>query len=128
MKNQAIEKITRELKDLKVGQKEKAVSNAVFDTLINFVNQEDEFAQAVAQSDKTLTDCLTAVMKGVGNSISDIEVYRRVTAFYFPGAGINFNMTINLSASVEGEPPAGKPDQAPRKSKVIDINIDDLFA
>ncbi|MHB1153540.1 MAG: hypothetical protein ACYCWE_21045 [Eubacteriales bacterium] len=126
-KTNAIGKITREIKDIKVGPKEKAVSAPVFDTLIKFIDQDEEFAQAIVQSDKTFTDCLTAVMKGVGNSISDIEVYRRVVQFYFPGAGINFTMTINLCASVEGDALPGAPDQVQHKSKVLDINIDDLF-
>lgn len=119
MKNQAREKINSELKNVK-GQKEAAVSKAVAETLIGFSNQDEEFAQAIVQSEKTLNDCLTAVMKNVRTSISDIEVYRRAVQFYFPGAGINFTMRINLSASVEDKP-------EPRKSKVLDINIDDLF-
>lgn len=123
MKNQAREKINSELKNVK-GQKEAAVSKAVAETLIGFSNQDDEFAQAIVQSDKTLNDCLIATMKNVRTSISDIEVYRRAVQFYFPGAGINFTMRINLSASVE-DPAEDKPE--PRKSKVLDINIDDLF-
>lgn len=126
MKDIAIAKINRELKAFKGDQKEKLVSKPVADALLSFIDQDDEFAQAVVENDKTLSDCLAVVLKGVGNGISDIEVYRRVVNFYFPGAGVNFTMTINLCASAESEAPEAA-DQAPRKSKVLDINIDDLF-
>ncbi len=126
MKKEAIEKINKELKAFKGGQKESLVSRPVADALIHFIGQDEEFAQAVVQTDKTLSDCLAVAMKGAGNGISDIEVYKKVVQFYFPGAGVNFSMTINLCASVENEA-AEVPDQAPRKSKVLDINIDDLF-
>ena len=41
-------------------------------------------------------ECMTNVAKGVGNSLSDIEAYRRAVSFYFDGAKINFTMTIQL--------------------------------
>ena len=43
------------------------------------------------------------MVKGVGNAISDLEVYRKAVQFYFEGADIRFEMKIDLCASVNGE-------------------------
>lgn len=108
MTEQAIEKIEKELKAFKGSKYGEAVKNEVAATLKDFAEQDEEFAQAIAQSDKTLSDCCAEIMKGVGSSISDLEAYRRAVRFYFPGADIKFHMTINLCASVEEERPAEK--------------------
>jgi len=100
---EALEKIDKELKEFKsTGQKEKAVSSHVANVLKDFCRQELEFAEAVVQTEKTLSDCCESIMKDVGNSRSDIEVYRKAVSLYFPGAGIDMVMTVNMSASVEG--------------------------
>ena len=77
------------------------VKRTVLDCLLVFCEQEPEFLQAVKDSNKCFEQCCDAIMTGVGSSISDIEVYRRMAAFYFPGAGVNMQMTINLSAEAE---------------------------
>ena len=101
---EAITKIDNELKEFKAsGQKPKAVSSHVATILKDFCKQELEFAEAVVQTEKTLSDCCENIMDGVGNSISDIEVYRKAVNFYFPGAGIDVVMTVNMCASVEGD-------------------------
>ena len=117
-KEQAVEKIKRELKSFSGGSKEKAVSQSVAETLQTFCGQDDEFAQAIVQSDKTLSDCCKKIMQGVGSSISDIEVYRRAVKFYFSTADIRFKMTIDLCGDL------GKADH---KGKVIELSFDDLF-
>ncbi|MCH5192240.1 MAG: hypothetical protein J1F23_08770 [Oscillospiraceae bacterium] len=118
-KEQAIQKIDKELKEFKGGdQKANAVKKAVADKLKMFSGQDDEFAQAIVQSDKTLADCCSQIMKGVGNSIEDIEVYKRAVKFYFSTADIQVKMTIDLCA---GNGSADKP------SKIIELSFDDLF-
>lgn len=77
------------------GQKEGAMKSAVRDALLEFCRQNEEFAQAVVQGG-AFPDCMAAVAKGVGSSISDLEAYRRAAAFYFDGARVNFTMTIQL--------------------------------
>ena len=69
MLEQAIKKIDKELKEFNAGSKETAVSRYVADTLKSFCIQEPEFAQAIVQNDKTLSDCCKE-MKGVGQAIS----------------------------------------------------------
>lgn len=117
MLEQAIKKIDKELKEFNAGSKETAVSRYVADTLKSFCIQEPEFAQAIVQNDKTLSDCCKEIMKGVGQAISDIEVYRRAVQFYFPGSDIRTNMRINLCASVESE----------RVDNIINLSLDDLI-
>lgn len=101
--DQAIKKI-RTAK-MPAGQKASAVAPAVADALVDFCRQDEEFAQAVAQGG-SFADCVAAVVKGVGSSISDLEAYRRAVQFYFPGADIRMQMTIDLCPqAVEPEAP-----------------------
>ncbi len=139
MIKEAIKKIDKELKEFKGDQKAKAVSAYVAKILKKFSEQEEEFAQAIAQTDKTLSDCCKEIMKSVGNSISDIEVYKKAVSFYFPGAGINFTMTIDLCASVNRNITVSQSSAAPevetqservskpQKKSILNISLDDLF-
>lgn len=128
MINTAINKLTEENKKFKGNKYASAMRTEVLHTLIGFCKQDEEFAQAVAQSDKTFSDCMDQVAKGVGNSISDIEAYRRAVNFYFPGATVNFVMKIDLigAAAVEPIEMTSKPDPSKKKS-VLELSLDDLF-
>lgn len=118
-REQAIEKLNDELKAFKSSdRKASAVKKEVADTLKMFCNQDEEFAQAVVQNSKTLSDCCTEIMKSVGNAISDIEVYKKAVNFYFAGAEIKMTMEIDLIGSAAADKPQGK---------VIKLSIDDLF-
>mgnify|MGYP000032843965 FL=1 len=92
---QAEAKLKAEYSQVK-GQKEQAMRSAVRDVLLEFCLQDEEFAQAVAQGG-TFAACMTAVAKGVGGSISDLEAYRRAAAFYFDGAEVQSVVTIRLT-------------------------------
>ncbi len=87
------------------GRKEGVMKSAVRDTLLEFCRQNEEFAQAVAQGG-SFPECMAAVAKGVGDSLSDLEAYRRAAAFYFDGAKVYFTMTIQL------EPAEPDPERA----------------
>lgn len=95
-----------------------AMKAAVYDALVMFCVQDEEFAQAVLQGG-SFADCMAAVAKDVGSAISDLDAYRRAVRFYFPGADIRFQMTLNLCASVEDgpEPAPERPD----KPKVLSL-------
>ena len=95
------ERLTKEAERNFKGRRSEIVKKAVLKQLLSFCEQDEEFLQAVKDSGKGLEACCDACMKDVGSSISDIEVYRRMAAFYFPGAGVNMQMTINLSAEAE---------------------------
>lgn len=115
---QAIQKLDRETQEFKGGQKEKAVSGPVADTIKSFCRQDAEFAQAVAQCEKTLSDCCAHAVKGSGNAISDIDVYRKAAEFYFPGCQVKMEMNIIVNpAEIE----SGK------ENNVINLSLDDLF-
>lgn len=132
--NEAIKK----LKDCKVkGNKENAIKSDVIRVLTDFCKQEPEFAQAIAQSDKSLNDCLGYCVKGAGNSISDIEVYRRACAFWFPTATVNMVMTVDLSGNTDIKQPAvpknnitvttNKASEPESNRSVLSLSFSDLF-
>lgn len=71
--------------------------------LEDFCRQDEEFAQAVAQGG-FFEDCMKAVAKNCGNSLSDIEAYRRAVQFYFPGAEIRVKMSVDLIGAAAKDP------------------------
>lgn len=129
MTEQAIKKLTEEKKKFSGGQKEKAMMPSVYNTLVNFCRQDPEFAQAVVQNEKTLSDCLAAVAKDTGAAISDIDAYKKAVRFYFPGADIKCTMTIDLiGAAASDTPPIEMTASTePPKKSVLNMSLDDLF-
>lgn len=111
----AIERIEKELKEMKGSSKANAVSKETGQALISFCKQDEEFARAVVQSDKSFGEACEYAVKDCKNSISDIEVYRRAVEFYFPGATIEMNMTIDLCGAVKAN------------KTVINLSFSDLF-
>lgn len=97
------------------GQKESMMKSAVRDALLEFCRQNEEFAQAVAQGG-SFSECMAAVAKGVGRSLSDLEAYRRAAAFYFDGAKVNFTMSIQL-----------EPAEPETEQKGILLDLSDFF-
>lgn len=91
----ALDKLKAEAKEAKLDSKEKAMSGPVRKALEDFCRQDEEFAQAVAQGG-SFAECMKAVAKGVGSSISDLDAYKRAVQFYFAGAEISFQMTIDV--------------------------------
>lgn len=114
-RNRALERLEKESKDVK-GKKEGAMQTAVREALESFIRQDEEFAQAVVQG-RSFAECMEAVAKGVGSSISDLDAYSKAVQFYFPGAGIKYQMSIDLCASVCDEEAKSTPD----KQKILDL-------
>lgn len=102
----AVKKLDSELAKLSEKNKDrriKLMAPAVHAALAEFCRQDEEFAQAVYQGG-TFKDCMAAVVQGIkNNSISDLDAYRLAVQYYFPGADIRCQMTINLCADVERE-------------------------
>lgn len=132
MKDAAVKKLGAELNDKAAtwSAKAGAVKKAVHEALVTFCGQNEEFAQAVAQSDKTLAAVCEECVKGVGGSISDIEVYRRAVEVYFPGAVVDCVMTVRMS---EHENPSRDPERAnsrtsgEKKADVLSLDLFDLL-
>ena len=119
--NMAVEKLEKENKSFKGNKYASAMRSDVLKTLCNFCLQDNEFSQAVIQNDKTFSDCMEAVGKGVGSSISDLEAYKKAVRFYFPGADIKCTMTIDLIGA------AAAPENKEHGKSVLEMSLDDLF-
>ena len=100
------------------GQKERVMAALVAETLRNFCDQNEEFAQAVSQGG-SFQECMSHVAKGVGGSISDFDAYKKAVQFYFPGAEIRIQMSIDLIGAA-AEPVEKKPAG-------ILLNLEDFF-
>lgn len=96
---QALDKLNKEQKSVS-GSKETVMAPAVKNALLEFCNQDEEFARAIVEGG-SFAECMKKVANGVGGSISDLEAYRKAVQFYFPGAGIQMKMTIDLCDSVK---------------------------
>ena len=118
VKNKAVKKIADELESFKGGNKEKAVSKFVASTLTHFCEQEERFAEVVYKTPRTLSDCCAEVMKGCGNAISDIDVYRGAVKSYFPNAEVNFIMELKIEGAAPSEEEINrKPEVKPAQTK-----------
>lgn len=126
-KTEALNKLEEGKKNVS-GQKEKAMAEAVVQQLKDFCQQDEEFAQAVVQGG-TFGDCMKKVAQGVGSSISDLEAYKKAVQFYFPGAEVRMQLTIDLigkaNESPKATPVAAQP--AEEKPKIISLNLFDFF-
>lgn len=96
IKSQAVEKIKQGLNTYKGNRYGDVMKGYVADTLAAFSEQNMEFAQAVIDGGD-FSACMGDVVKGIGSSISDLEVARKAAAFYFPGCDIKMEMTIYTS-------------------------------
>ncbi len=119
------EKMEKEFNSAKLSREGKAVSKAVISALTEFAQQNKEFAQAIEQGGK-VNDCIESTVKGVGNSIPDIEVYRKAVQFYFPGAKVNFAMTIDLGDEGFSNAETVAEDK-PEKQTSLNISLDSLL-
>ena len=125
----ALDKLGDEQVKAVKGQKEHAMAGAVAGALRSFCRQSSEFSRAVANGG-SFADCMAAVAKGVGHSISDVDAYKKAVGFYFPGACIRVQMTIDLvgeaakPAPVEVQEPAL---QVVKHAGPFVLNLDDFL-
>lgn len=112
---QAVERLEREAKAFKGNKYESVMKTAVKEALESFCQQNEEFAQAVAQGG-SFRECMAVVAKGCGSSLSDIEAYRRAAAFYFRGAEVKMELRICLEPEAE------------ETGKIIRLDFSDFFS
>ena len=75
------------------------IKTYVHNALCGFCEQDEQFAAAVCQGGE-LVDCLKHCTEGIkGSGISDIDIYRRAVQFYFPGATVDFHISIAMAGN-----------------------------
>ena len=111
-RDQALKKIQAEYKSGKYDRYGQVMKADVLRQIEDFIEQDDEFAQAVAQGG-SFEDCMKAVAKSVGGSISDLEAYQRAVRFYFPGAKVKMQLTIDLIGDAAAPEKAREPEKKP---------------
>lgn len=79
------------------GKIQQAIAEETANVLMMFCEQRPEFEQAIEQSGKTYQQCLDAVAKGVGSSLSDLKVYNKAVKFYFSTAKVHCDMWLDLA-------------------------------
>ena len=112
--DQALNKLTENVS----GKRESAMAPSVREALTDFCRQDAEFAQAVAQGG-SFKECMAAVAKGVVDSISDLEAYRKAVRFYFNGADVHFRMEIDLCPEAVAEAPRPAQKKTPDLSDFL---------
>lgn len=130
-KEQALSKLNDEANSIKVnGEHSNHVLNVikepVLDALKKFINQDNEFAQAIVQGG-SLSECFQHIIDLFSSkryALSDIDTYSEAVKFFFPTATIHFVMTIDVCGNLQ----CGSPDiSATTNSKSISLSFDDLF-
>lgn len=131
---EASEKLTAEAKEV-TGQKEKIMEGPVLEAIKMFCEQETEFAQAVVQGG-SFAECMKKVASGVGNAISDIDAYKKAVQFYFPGAVVNMQMTIDLIGTAaqqnelinnDNKLQGSEEELAVEKPKILTLDLSSFF-
>lgn len=105
------------------GRYQQAIAKDTAEALKLFCSQEPEFEQAILQSGKTFQECLDAVIKGVGGSMSDLKTYQKAAEFYFPGCKVHFQMSIDLI----GDAAEKKPEITMSRKSELSVSLDDLL-
>lgn len=118
---QAVEKLKGERKSVS-GQREEIMAEAVITAIMDFCVQDEKFAQAVVQGG-TFADCMKAVAKDVGRSISDIDAYKKAVRFYLPEAKVKMQLAIELTGSStdENKTTAEPVTETPKQNMILDL-------
>lgn len=98
----ALEKLEQERRTASYDKYAQIMQSRVFETLMDFCRQDEEFSQAVVQGG-IFEDCMKAVAKSCGTGISDLEAFRRAAQFYSPGAEVRFQISIDLCGAVQDD-------------------------
>ena len=99
----ATEKLAAELKSFNGDRYATAVKDHVASILTSFCEEDARFAEVVFKTKRTLSDCCNEIMKGCGNCVSDIDVYRGAVRNYFPNADIEFHMSFTITGDAPTE-------------------------
>lgn len=103
--NEAKAKLDAEKNPKGLGRAGNVMAPHVRRALLEFCRQSEVFAGQVARG-RSFEECMKAVEKNVGGSISDLEAYRRAVQFYAPESSIRFRMELTATDGAEA-PHAG---------------------
>lgn len=92
---QAINKLDEGMKEKITDRYGNVIKTYVHNALAGFCRQNEAFAQAVMDGG-TMPECIKHCVQGLheNTGISDIDIYRRAVQFYFPGAMVDFHISI----------------------------------
>lgn len=126
-RDEAIKKLQREDAAAKFDRYGMAMHGYIRARLEEFCDQDEEFAQAIAQGG-SFEDCMKAVCNKIGQSISDLEAVSRAVKFYFPDKKVLFRMEIADEQAAEA-PPAVRTETPgnPAKGGGIIIDLGDFL-
>ena len=99
----AIEKIKKETEEFKGDRYGEVIYKEVSRQLINFCEQEIDFAKVVLKTKRTLSDCCVECMKGVTTGLSDEKTYERAVKFYYPDSKVRMLMTLEPGKAPDDE-------------------------
>ena len=116
-REKALEKINAGKKENFSDRKAAAINRPTADALCEFCKQSEEFAQAVCEG-ASYSECLKKIASGIGQAVSDIEVFSKAVEFYFPGAKIDCKMRIRMSEYEAAEAAS---------DKIIDLDLASLL-
>lgn len=128
-RQQAKDKLNEEYKAFKGDRYEVRLKDKALNALLYFIEQDNEFAQAIVQGG-SFADCMKAVKNKIKDDyISDNDTYREAARFYFPGSDILFTMTIKLNPHEESteNAPAAPAAPAEKPKSALSLSLDDLF-
>ena len=100
------EALSSKIKEAKgCGKYAAAVANSCKNALLEFAKQDEEFAQAIIEG--SFVDCMKAVEKQLSGkkAVSDFDVYKICASYYFPGAEIDFEMSIRVNPYEKAKTP-----------------------
>jgi len=113
----AVAKLTDELVNFKGGQIETVVHKRTAETLIKFCKQSAPFAEVVAKTPRTLSDCCVKIaQKADRTGIPDLEAFQIAVKFYFPNSDVLFHMQIRHTGAAPTEAEINKPAEKPAPS------------
>lgn len=121
---QAIDKLSEGMKEKITDRYGNVIKTYVHNALAGFCRQNEAFAQAVLNGG-TLPECIKHCVQGLheNTGISDVDIYRRAVQFYFPGAQVDFHISIVTEGAEtriheeperkEPKPEKNRPEQKP---------------
>lgn len=115
----ASKKLDEEEKAFVGSGRAKMIFPHVVKTLRGFIEEDDRFAEVVANTVRTVSECCAAVVDKSGDVMSDLEVYRKAVQFYFPNADVEFKMNVRITGAAQrgGDEEAGRHQGGAREAE-----------